>query len=54
MVGKGGVFFDYFSNPTAHLEATVTFSKFPDDDFDHCDILSIPVKQARKLPGGPQ
>ncbi len=35
-----GCFFDYFSDPTIHLEATATFSNFPRDDFDHCDILS--------------
>jgi hypothetical protein len=49
-----GVFFDYFSNWTARLEATATSSLFPRDDFDHCDILPPPMKQAQRLPGGPR
>jgi hypothetical protein len=43
-----GCFFDYFSDPTARLEATVTFSSFLHGDFDHCDILSSPRETSQK------
>jgi hypothetical protein len=36
--------FDYFFNPTTRLEDTATSNNFLHDDFDHCDILSTPVK----------
>jgi hypothetical protein len=42
------VFFYYFSDLTACLEATATFSSFPHGDFDHCDILSTPRETSRK------
>jgi hypothetical protein len=48
------MFFYYFSDPTARLEATATFSNFLLDDFDHCDSLSTSMKQAGRLSGGPQ
>jgi hypothetical protein len=41
-------FTDYFSNPTARLEATVTLSSFPHGGFNHCDILSTPHETSRK------
>jgi hypothetical protein len=41
-------FFDYFSDPTARLEATATFRSLPRGDFDHCDILSTPRERSRK------
>ncbi len=40
--------FDYFSDLTARLEATATFSSFLPGDFDHCDILSTPRETSRK------
>jgi hypothetical protein len=43
-----GVFFDYFSDLTTRLEATVTFSSFPHGDFDHCDILSTTPETSQK------
>ncbi len=42
------VFFYYFSDPTARLEAAATFSSFSRGDFDHCDILSTPCETSRK------
>ncbi len=43
---EGGCFFDYFSDPTTHLEATATC--FPRGDFDPCDILSTSREKSRK------
>ncbi len=50
LITERGCFFDYFSDPTARLEATATFSSLPRGDSDHCDILSTPPW--KKLPGG--
>jgi hypothetical protein len=43
-----GCFFNYFSDPTACLEATATLSNFLHGDFDHCDILSTLRETSRK------
>ncbi len=49
-----GCLFNYFSNPTAHLEATVTFSNFPVMILTIVTFCPPLVKQAERLPVGPR
>jgi hypothetical protein len=49
-----GCLFNYFFNPTAHLEATVTFSNFPVMILTIVTFCPPLVKQAQRLPVGPR